>query len=85
MFWRSARNDENPRGRQFRLIHERWLNRALRSQIPYPRIPIRRVDEGGFDDVRLRPEARARADRWWAIAFERVDTGQLGPLEEDNR
>ncbi len=81
MFWRKARNDD--RSRLFRLAHERWLSRALHARIPYPRIPIRRVDEGGFDDVRERPEARARADLWWDLAFDRVDSDSLGPLDEE--
>lgn len=84
MFWRPARNEDNPRGRLFRLIHERWLTRAVKSKLPYPRIPIRRVDAGGFDEVRQRPEARARADRWWALALERVDSGRLAPLDDES-
>jgi hypothetical protein len=83
MAWRTARNDENPKGKLFRLIHEQWLNRALRSRIPYPRIPVRKVDEGGFDRVHRNADARAHADRWWALALDRVDSGELGPLEEE--
>lgn len=76
MFWRAS-PDDNPRGSIFRRIHERWLTRALQSAKVYPRIPVRRVDEGGFDEVRSRPEARAHADQWWERALERVDLGRI--------
>ena len=81
MFWRFGRHDLPSRGKQFRLIHERWLTRALRSPIAYPRIPVRRVDEGGFDSFRARADARARADRWWDLALERVDSVPNDRLE----
>lgn len=81
MFWRAS-PDDNPRASLFRRVHERWLTRALSSRKAYPRIPIRRVDHGGFDLVRSQPAARARADRWWELALERVDLGRLDHLDE---
>ena len=85
MFWRVSRPGLPDPAALFRRIHERWLTRAMQSGKPYPRIPIRRVDElgrGGFDDVRTRPEARARADRWWSLALDRVDSGRLDAFED---
>ena len=39
---------------------------ALAAQDQLPRIPTRRVDEGGFTAImRHVPGARAMADRWW--------------------
>lgn len=80
MFWRFF-NDDESRGALFRRMHERWLTRALKSPSKYPRIPIRRVDEGGFDHVRSQPQARARADQWWGLALERVDSDRLDHLD----
>ena len=79
MLWRSS--EGTPRATLFRRIHERWLTRALTTRIPYPRIPIRRVDDGGFNSIRSSTRSRARADLWWTLALERVDSGHLGPLD----
>ncbi|MFM9996115.1 MAG: hypothetical protein ACKVU4_09975 [Phycisphaerales bacterium] len=75
MFWRSFgfRDGFSP-GDVVRRAHERWLDRALRSGKPYPRIPLRRADHGGFDRMRARAGGRDRAARWWALALERVTT-----------
>lgn len=81
MFSRDGFSLPQFRGALFRRIHERWLTEALRSPTQYPRIPIRRVDEGGFDHVRAHPQARARADQWWDLALDRVDSGHLDQLE----
>ena len=60
-------------GEKARRHHEAWLEHAVRCRGLYPEIPVRRVDEGGFDDVRSDPEARQWADSWWRDAFEQVD------------
>jgi hypothetical protein len=54
---------------KFRRTHERWLNAALRGAAPIPRIPVRRADLGGFDDLLARSRGREVADRWWRRAF----------------
>jgi hypothetical protein len=69
MLWRSAPN-ALPAAERFRRAHERWLNMAIVAAMP--RIPVRRVDEGGFDDLLARARGRAAADRWWRRAFARV-------------
>lgn len=56
-----------------RAIHSEWLTRALEGRKVYPRIPTRRVDEGGFDALRARARGMARAEQWWTAALERVD------------
>lgn len=63
----------NDRARQYRLVHERWLTRAVRSPGRYPRIPTRRVDTGGFSALLSRPGGGELAERWWELALERVD------------
>lgn len=56
-----------------RAIHSEWLAQALSSRKAYPRIPTRRVEEGGFDALRARPKGMVRAEQWWMVALERVD------------
>ncbi len=56
-----------------RALHSRWLTRAIESKKPYPRIPVRRVDTGGFDRMMASEGGRARAERWWDLALGRVD------------
>lgn len=65
--------DPSSRAEQFRLVHERWLNKALASQGPIPRIPVRRVDHGGFDRLRTRPGGLKLAERWWNLAMALAD------------
>ena len=42
-----------------------FLTWAMAQDRGLPRIPRRRVDEGGFTELLQRPGARAAADRWW--------------------
>lgn len=58
---------------EFRRVHEEWLTRALRSRRDYPRIPTRRVDEGGFDAMMSRAEGQEHARLWWDRALDRLD------------
>jgi hypothetical protein len=63
-------------GEAARRLHSRWLTRALKGERIYPRIPLRRVDDGGYGKMMQRPSGRAHADLWWAIALSRVDEEQ---------
>jgi hypothetical protein len=73
MFWRSSSSrDLLSKAQAFRSVHERWLSKALRSASPLPRIPVRRMDRGGFDDLLSQPRGRDVADRWWRMAFART-------------
>ncbi|MEX2218360.1 MAG: hypothetical protein WD749_06325 [Phycisphaerales bacterium] len=65
----SRRGDTPTRADLFRRAHERWLTAALASPRPIPRIPVRRVDRGGFDRLRARPGGRELAERWWSLAL----------------
>ncbi len=49
--------------------HTEFLTYALWSNHPFPRIPLRRVDAGGFDALRLKPRGREVAERWWRRAL----------------
>lgn len=62
-------------GERARRHHERWLTGALTGRIgPHPRIPTRRVSEGGFDRQMADESGRARAERWWDLALMRVES-----------
>jgi hypothetical protein len=79
MLWsRAAGSGGVPdKGAEFRRVHEEWLNRALvyerQSGREYPRIPLRRVDAGGFGPLLERPHGVERARRWWELVLERLD------------
>lgn len=73
MFWRFLRGSSLSPGEFARRTHELWLTRALQSQRPYPRIPLRRVDTGGFDRMMGSPDGRARAETWWNLALQKYD------------
>jgi len=74
MLWRFfQRDDLTPRAVEFRRVHEAWLTRALSSPRAVPRIPVRRHDDGGFGPLLKRPTGRSHAERWWSLAFDRVD------------
>lgn len=50
-----------------------WLNWALQTDYPLPRIPRRRVDEGGFSSLLGVPAARAAFDRWWGKTLDALE------------
>lgn len=56
-----------------RLQHQRWLNRAMAGDTRALRIPVRRVDEGGFNHLRTIPGGRQWAEHWWTEAIDRAD------------
>ncbi len=63
-------------GEAARLEHSAWLTVALGiggDADRYPRIPVRRVADGGFAAVVARPEGRRWTQRWWGRAFDLVD------------
>jgi hypothetical protein len=49
-----------------------FLTWALRERPDLPRIPRRRVEEGGFTTLLRMPGARAAVGRWWDSVLERV-------------
>ncbi len=57
------------------MIHETsvFLTWALSSGVDLPRIPVRRVDEGGFDRLLRLPGARRALGRWWMRTLDVVD------------
>ncbi|MDX2119228.1 MAG: hypothetical protein SFY96_13695 [Planctomycetota bacterium] len=59
-------------GEEARRLHSAWLTRAFELGVDRPRIPVRRVDEGGFDPLLSRPGGKQRCESWWKAALDRV-------------
>ncbi|MCA9288612.1 MAG: hypothetical protein KDA05_08505 [Phycisphaerales bacterium] len=53
-------------------MHSLWLTEAMARPYDVPRIPTRRVSEGGFGSMASRPGGLARAERWWSLALDRT-------------
>lgn len=68
-------------GRKARLLHSAWLTRAVREDRVYPRIPARRVDEGGFAELLSTQEGRVVVDWWWEHTLSQVDDLKRIPLK----
>lgn len=66
------KHDALSRAEAIRRTHERWLTRALGTRRELPRIPVRRVDEGGFEAMMADPAGRLMARAWWDAALEKV-------------
>lgn len=49
-----------------------FLSWALSKDRPLPRIPRRRVDQGGFGEMMRGPHARKIVVHWWSQAIERL-------------
>jgi len=74
MAWRFFRGrDLRTTAERMRDQHSAWLTVAVMTGKVYPRIPTRRVAQGGFDAMRMRPGGAARAEAWWRGALGRVD------------
>jgi hypothetical protein len=58
------------RAAAMRLLHSAWLTRAMqRGQRP-PRIPTRKVEDGGWGSMMETPDGRAWAEEFWQGALE---------------
>ena len=70
--------DRSPLPISSRMIreHSAWLTRMLRGaggrKARAPRIPVRRVSEGGFARLMSTPAGRYRAERWWERTLEKI-------------
>jgi hypothetical protein len=74
MFWRFLKQSGSlSPGEVARRVHSLWLTRAFESGRVYPRIPTRRVEDGGFDRMMATEHGRARAERWWELALARME------------
>lgn len=73
--WSRIRDVEDIAAR-WRAEHSAWLTAALerekREKYAWPRIPLRRVDEGGFSGLTATPRGRVVCERWWRRALKAV-------------
>lgn len=53
-----------------------FLSWALSTDADLPRIPMRRVEDGGFEFVSHHRGARALAERWWHRILEGTHFGR---------
>lgn len=70
ILWRERLRDA---GQKARDEHSRWLTLALLGRsagLNQPRIPTRKVDDGGFDRLMQDPRGRRAATRWWSNTFQ---------------
>jgi hypothetical protein len=72
VIWSPPKPPEDPAVR-YRRVHSEWLTRALSAGREYPRIPVRRVEVGGFSTLLQRANGWMLAARWWILALARVD------------
>ena len=52
---------------------EAYLTWALAEERHLPRIPRRRVDQGGFTGLLAMPKARSIVNHWWGWALEKAE------------
>ena len=67
-----ARLRRRPRDLRDQMLRETsaFLTWALNQDRDLPRIPRRRVSDGGFARLLRQPGARAAIDRWWVRTLE---------------
>lgn len=59
---------------QARRVHSAWLTRALSGEMAeLPRIPARRVEQGGFNALLFTAAGRRWAAEWWRRVLERLE------------
>ncbi len=64
-----SRQDWEEAGERARKAHSEWLTKALRSGSKVPRIPLRRVSDGGWDSMMATEEGRCWATEFWQSAI----------------
>jgi hypothetical protein len=60
-------------GEKARRLHSTWLTYALADPGRFPRIPARKVSDGGFARLVANPRGRAWADGWWSDTFDSLE------------
>lgn len=55
---------------------EAYLTWALKNGVELPRIPRRRVDDGGFKRLVRLPGARKMMDQWWWRALDIIESSE---------
>ncbi len=60
-------------GEKARRLHSAWLTRALVDPGRFPRIPARKVSEGGFSMLMKSQRGRAWAEGWWGDTLDGME------------
>ncbi len=58
-----------------RRYHSAWLTNAMKRGVRPPRIPVRKVSDGGWTTLMQTPEGRAWAEEFWQGALTHPDAG----------
>lgn len=70
-----SRLDLIARGEAMRALHSLWLTKALKAGSRPPRIPTRKVDQGGWATMMETPEGRAWAEEFWEQTLNHPEAG----------
>lgn len=62
----------DPHSDAMRRRHSRWLTAAIADPSHIPRIPVRRVELGGFAPLTATAQGRQWAEQWWSRTFDAV-------------
>lgn len=68
-----SRLELDAKAEAMRALHSRWLSRAVKHGSRPPRIPVRKVSDGGWGSMMATPEGRAWAEEFWQGAFGHPD------------
>lgn len=60
---------------RMRRVHSEWLTGAMKHGKRPPRIPVRKVSEGGWSAMMETEAGRAWAEEFWQGALEHPDAG----------
>jgi hypothetical protein len=58
-----------------RRFHSAWLSNAFKRGSRPPRIPTRKVEDGGWGSMMETPEGRAWAEEFWQGALDHPEAG----------
>lgn len=61
------------RAERMRRAHSEWLTGAFKRGASPPRIPLRKVSDGGWGSIMSTPEGQAWAREFWEQALEHPD------------
>ena len=65
--------DLEARAERMRRAHSEWLTGALKHGKRPPRIPIRKVSDGGWGSIMSTPEGQQWAREFWEQALDHPD------------
>jgi hypothetical protein len=73
--FRQLITDLEARAESMRRFHSAWLSAAFKRGARPPRIPTRKVSDGGWGSMMETPEGRAWAEEFWQGALDHPEAG----------